>query len=298
MDKVFQIADEGKGYLAVERSRKIVRQLLKDKKNDDAMLFLMNLSSHLIKKNQHHAAAVCANRAIRIFPLNSPTIRTYLKILFFQLVEQLAVPAIACPEFFRYCKKLSFIFQDSQEMILTKEVEISIAAGFYGYAQSFLINILFNHKADSTENATVQKTLQQLSTLLNRWIKIYTTEDINSLVPQYIVARCILMIASIRLHGLDYSYYLFNLLDKIDDPMPTVLKQPLVNFSRLYLKGLEFRSESTLKFLIGRYKPLLLYDNEISRWCTKSRKVQMHVDRDGDNSDLEGLMGLLRGLRQ
>lgn len=298
MDGVFKIADGGDGYLAICRASVIVRKLLKDKKTDDAMIFLMNLSFRLSANGQYRSAAIAAYRALRIFPLNSLTIRSYLKMLFFQFVEKHLTKEVACPEAFKYCNKLCIIFGESAEMILNKEIDAALGAGMFSYAQSFFIRMLFIHKADSTENETVKKTLIRLKLMLVNWFDNYMIEEKYD-TGMFILARCLLMIAGIRLHGLDFAGYLLKLLE-IDgkEDIDRMLKTPLVNFAKLYLKGLEMRSEPTLTYLLKKYQKLLDYDMEIYRWCEKAKKVQMHPDRDGDAADIEGLMGLLNMAQQ
>lgn len=298
MDRVYKLADEGNGYLAIGRANVIVRKLLKDKKTDDAMIFLMNLSFKLISSGEYRSAGLAAYRALSLFPLNSRTIRSYLKILFFQFVEKHMTKEVACPEVFKYCNKLCMIFMESSEMILNKEIEVAIGAEMYGYAQSFLIRMLFIHKADSTENETVKKTLVKLKMLLINWFEIYEIENKYD-TGMFILARCLLMIAGIRLHGLDFANYLLKLLEMDGkEELDKMLKTPLVNFAKLYLKALDLRSEPTLKYLLKKYKPLLDYDQEIYKWCEKSKKVQMNPDRDGDATDIESLMGLLNLAQQ
>ena len=140
MEAVFRAVERGDGYVAVEKSSLVVRNLKRQGKIDDAMFFLMNLANKLADANLWESATVSAFRAIDLFPEDARTIKVALKKEFFEFAKRVETPVAATHEFYSYIDQLSEKIGDLDNVLFMKKVEMAILAKQYFNVQLFILD--------------------------------------------------------------------------------------------------------------------------------------------------------------
>lgn len=271
MDKIVALIRDGETYRAVEQVRPIIRKLKRQGKVNDAMEMMMKLAIELLDIGEYHNASVCALRSIEMFPSDATTIKVFLKKLFFSFLKT-ATPQCVCSEFYQFCQSLMYLFSKKQEKILRIQGKLADEAGDFLNAQKSYVQVI--SIADDVDSC--RDIVSDLMVMLWKWI-VFEKSDVDKTVEvsQFIIARCVLILASIEKNGLLVaSFVLDNIFkqapDELKDRKPEEL--PLIHFCRLYFKALLSKSKEAIDYLLKMYAPILEVDQDILNFAKKSMR--------------------------
>ena len=299
MESIFELALSGNGYEAVERSQFLVRKLKKEEKLDEAMFFLMRLAQILSTHDQWKPATVVANRAIKLFPSDSKTIKVALKSSFINFVES-ATEEASSIDFYEFSNSLISIIGDKDLKILKKQLNVSYSSKDYFRTHYFLILMLEKIKENQISDIEPNSIIDQLSQSTWEWILNEKIEEQQIFTSQFIISRICLSLLSFKDLGISYSR---QFIEIISQNLPlnlnkSILNLPLLNFINFFIKSLELKNSENIDMLINKYKPILDMDPEIMKWINFIKNNILNPsnsNQQGPNfrSILQNLMGNL-----
>lgn len=301
-EDILQLVQDGNSYTAIEKTNVYVRQMKKIDQLEESLMFMMRVALILMEREDWHASSVCAYRAISLFPSESKTIRKILKQLFFDFAEK-ARPELVCPELFGFYNKLSTIFHNQEEELLLKQAWLADQANNYYYAQTFYSELLIKYtqnenddQNESPNDEKIDKVISSLGILIWKWIQSEGKEGEKQQknISQYIFARCVLLILTIRGHNITEIAQKFVAVFKSSSPeninVDEFCNLPLFHFIDFFIKAIDRRSKETAAFLIKKYEPALNVDSDIIEYANTAKEALNSRDASG----LAGLGSMLQ----
>ena len=267
MERVFEIAKNGNGYLAVEKSLSVVRRLKKENKIDDCMFFLMKLAHILADNSDWQSASVAALRAIELFPEDATTIKVLLKESFLNFVRRANCVEAATNEFFKFVDNVAHIIGDANNELNIKKIDLAILAKQYFNVQCFVFNGVLGAIGIEESNFDVKMYLEKSMIATWDWILSISDEKDREFSGQFIAGRYLLTYLSIK-SGIEmYTQSLQILKDtKPEQISENFFNQPLFNMLNFLKKAMESNSKASAQLVLQKYNAILVKDTELKKW--------------------------------
>ena len=267
MERVLEIAKQGNGYLAVEKSMAVIRLLKKQKKIDDAMIFMMNLAHTLADVNQWQPATVAALRSIELFPSDATTIKVVLKNDFVNFVKRANSPDAATTDFFKFIDKLTAIIGDPNNEFVMKKIEISILAKQNSNIQEFVYKAVLTASYAEEQTFDVAGYIHKAMVATWDWI-LSIPEEERIFSGQFIAGRYLLTFMTIHEGGIELYDQSLQILKetKPSQISDDFFNQPLFNMLNFAKKACVQNNKPALQMVIEKYNPLLVHDPELRKW--------------------------------
>lgn len=277
----------GSIYEGLEKFQIFIRQMKKNDKIQDGLIFLIRIALILLENGHSRDASVAAYRSIAQFPSDATTIRIVLKQLYLAFAEKATADAV-CPELFKYFKHLAFLFNDQEETLLCKQALLASETKNFYRAQLIYLDLLAKYSNKIINNIDVDSYIQkiddalsQLSELLWNWIKQqekYGREHQRN-ISQFIFARCILTLLTSK--GNDIIEMAQKLTGLFQSSVPDfiefedIFQLPLFHFADYFIKALDQKSAPTIDYLIKKYRPVLNTDLDIIENAQTAKTVHL-----------------------
>ncbi|OHT05911.1 hypothetical protein TRFO_26188 [Tritrichomonas foetus] len=279
-EKVFEIAQSGDGYLAVEKSLFVVRKLKRQKKTNDAAIFLIKLACILLDNGQNIPSAISANRAVELILQSKSEFESTedIKNLLFSYIEKIT-PSHASIHLFSFFDNAIELFGQDDPSIIRKKASIADKSDNYYDAQQTYIEIIaqeIEKDGDPTE------TLNLLYKILFRWTESIQDEKSRLFTAQFIICRCVISISSQNEKCLSTAINFFNRITSEHSNNPEI-SQPLFTFTKYFLKGLQQNSPSSINFLTQQYYPLLAVSRNLQKIISTNKEVYFHTGNSLSN---------------
>lgn len=294
-EEVLKIAQEGDGYLAVERSAFIVRKLKKQKKIIEASTFLFQLANTLLDLQKAVPSTVSAQRGVEILISNGKTaIPDEMKQIILKYIDRLEANH-SCPDLFTFFDNAIILLNDEDLSIIKKEAAIADQSNSFNTAQLVYIRII---KKVLAKDQDASEVMNSLDNVLWRWINSIKDGKKRFYTGQFILSRCALAISAQSEKGLDLALHYVDSLKEKYPEQNFVLKQPLFTFLQYFLKAISLNSPQSVSYLVNSYKKIIEVDRELNKWVTKNKEVHFHTGLNMNNlrQSLSGISDLFQSL--
>lgn len=295
IQEVLKIAQEGDGYLAVERSSFVIRKLKRQKKINEAFAFLFQLSNTLLDLEKAVPSAVSAQRGIELLAqIGDTNISDEIIQIILSYIDKLKINH-ACPELFNFFDDTIKLLGDEDLSIINKEALLADQSNNFNTAQIVYIRII---KAILEKDEDVSQIVQKLDKLLWRWIYSIENGKKRIYTGQFILSRCSLAISAQGIKGLTLALNYVDSLKKNHSDQDIIISQPLLTFTRYFLKALNLNSPQSVSYLINSYKKIIEVDREINKWVSKNKEVhfQSGLNMNTLRQNLSGIGELFQSL--
>lgn len=294
IEEVLKIAQEGDGYLAVERSSFVVRKLKRQKKLIEASSFLFKLANTLLDLQKIVPSAVAAQRAIEnLISADKAQVLTFKQTIL-NYIDRLEAKH-SCPDLYTFFDDTINLLEDDDLSIIKKESIIADQSNSFNTAQLIYIKMirkLIQKDEDTTE------IMNSLDNILWRWIASIKDGKKRFYTGQFILARCALAISAQNEKGLDLSLRYVESLKEKHPEQNIVMSQPFFTFLLFFLRALKLNSPQSVTYLINSYKKIVEADRELNKWVTKNKEVHFNTGLNLNNlrQSLSGINDLFQSL--